>query len=173
MERPPYHDAVAQSGIMDRLQSLDPHLAGTPPLGLALATSDIDILCHAPDLDGASLLIWGALSSLDHFCIYQWREGERPLICTFSAFGWPFEIYVAPTLVEDQAGWRHFKVEERLLALGGDGLRKAVMRHREAGLKTEPAFALALGLPGDPYEAMLELADRPDADLASLIRTLR
>jgi hypothetical protein len=173
MGRIPYQDAVSRSGIMECLRDFDPHLVGTPPLGLALPSSDIDILCHAPNLNAAAELMWKKLCSREHFLMRQWRDGGRPIICTFSALGWLFEIYAAPTPILSQAGWRHFRVEERLLALGGNDLRGAVMRNRKAGAKTEPAFAQALGLAGDPYEEMLALFDQPDEVLAGLIKQQR
>jgi hypothetical protein len=36
-------------------------------------------------------------------------------------------------------------------------------------MKTEPAFAAVLGLSGDPYEALLQLASMPAADLDRLV----
>ncbi|HEU0018496.1 MAG TPA: DUF4269 domain-containing protein, partial [Methyloceanibacter sp.] len=47
--RPEYRVAVLRSGILTALAEFDPHVAGTPPLGLDTATSDVDVLCHAPD----------------------------------------------------------------------------------------------------------------------------
>jgi len=61
-------------------------------------------------------------------------------------------------------------VERRLLAMGGERFRAAVMRQRHQGAKTEPAFAAVLALPGDPYQAMLDLEAQPDAVLAALLR---
>lgn len=50
-------------------------------------------------------------------------------------------------------------------------MRRAVARERRAGLKTEPAFARALGLDGDPYERLWTLSwsedDAIDAVLAA------
>jgi hypothetical protein len=71
--------------------------------------------------------------------------------------------------VAEQAGWRHFVVEQRLLAQGGQSLAATVMALRRGGLKTEPAFAAALKLRGDPYHALLELDRFGDQILADLI----
>jgi len=61
-------------------------------------------------------------------------------------------------------------VERRLLAIGGDGFRRAVMAARRSGLKTEPAFAAVLGLDGDPYEALLYLEAVPDEGVNAILK---
>ncbi|MBU8875510.1 DUF4269 domain-containing protein [Reyranella sp. MMS21-HV4-11] len=37
------------------------------------------------------------------------------------------EVFASPVEVDRQEGWRHFLVEGRLLALGGDALRERVV----------------------------------------------
>jgi hypothetical protein len=98
-------------------------------------------------------------------------DAERPVIASFEAEGWQFEIFGQARPVAEQQGWRHFLVEQRLLAIGGPWLRTAVMAKRREGAKTEPAFAAALDLQGDPYQALLELEHWPDRALAELIAT--
>ena len=102
--------------------------------------------------------------------MHQWVGGGRPVIASFTAHGWPFEIFAAAEPVADQAGWRHFLVEQRLLAQGGARFREAVMALRRRGLKTEPAFARALGIGGDPYAALLVLQAGADAGLVTVLR---
>ncbi|QCO19848.1 DUF4269 domain-containing protein (plasmid) [Azospirillum brasilense] len=158
-------DAVRRTGIMTILAAFDPHLAGTPPLGLALPASDIDVLCHAPDPLAFTAAVWTAYGDAPAFSIRQWIGGERAVIATFDAEGWTFELFASSRPVAEQAGWRHFIVEQRLLRLGGAGFRTRVMAHRWAGLKTEPAFAAALGLKGDPYRLLLDLAHETEEQL--------
>jgi len=74
----------------------------------------------------------------------------------------------APVEVDPQAGWRHFIVEQRLLQLAGDALRDRVLTLRQNAARTEPAFAVALGLRGDAYAELYRLAQAPDAELRSL-----
>ncbi|GAB4072911.1 DUF4269 domain-containing protein [Ancylobacter sonchi] len=166
-----YRAALAATGLMDRLAGFDPHVVGTPPLGLDLAGSDIDIdiVCHAREPEAVARLMWDEFRREQHFRLWQWRKDGRPVVASFTAAGWPFEVFAAPCPVAGQAGWRHFRVEQRLLALGGDGLRAAVMARRQAGLKTEPAFAAVLGLAGNPHAAMLALFEQDDAALAGLL----
>jgi hypothetical protein len=170
MPRPDYREALADSGVLDALAAFDPHVAGTPPLGLDLPGSDIDVLCHAPDADAFCRSAWSGFAGYEDFAMHQWRSGGRPVIVRFLARGWAFELFASAEPVFEQPGWRHFMVERRLLALGGDRLRNAVMAARRGGLKTEPAFAKILGLSGDPYSAMLAIEVQSDSALAELLR---
>ncbi|MER0239819.1 DUF4269 domain-containing protein [Fulvimarina sp. MAC8] len=90
--------------------------------------------------------------------------------CSFTTYGWPFEVYGEALAVDEQDGWRYFASEKRLLALCGPSLPDVVLRQREAELKTEPAFAAALDLAGDPYDALLMLEGCSDEELAHRFR---
>jgi len=164
-----HEDALRLTGALRALAEFDPRVAGTPPLGLDLPDSDIDVLCHAPDAAAFAARVFNRFSGYECFATHQWTRGGRPVVAGFVAHGWRFEIFGAGEPVAAQAVWRHFVVERRLLALGGADLRSAVMAARTSGLKTEPAFAAVLGLGGDPYAALLELADWPDEALAVLV----
>lgn len=161
--------AAVAAEICVALAPYDPTPIGTPPLGLDGPESDIDIACHAPDLAGFAAHLWDAFSALDGFTLRQWRDDGRPVIAGFRAQGWPIEIFGAAIPVAEQTGYRHFVVERRLLALGGEALHAAVRAARAAGAKTEPAFARVLGLAGDPYRALLDLETCDDAALRGLI----
>lgn len=169
--RPDYREALRRTGLLARLAAFDPHVAGTPPLGLDLPGSDIDVLCFAPDGLAFAAAVWREFSDAPGFSLRQWRWADRPVVAGFRLEGWPIELFGQARPVAEQQGWRHFRVESRLLAMGGPPLRAAVRRHREAGRKTEPAFAAVLGLAGDdPYQALLALEARPDDVLRATLR---
>ena len=172
MVRPAYDEALRRSGALEALAAFDPHVAGTPSLGLDLPASDIDILCHAPDLDAFAAVVEAVFGACDGFSVGRWGGGgggAPAVVAGFAAHGWAFEVFGQALPVAEQLGWRHFVVERRLMALGGPALRVAVLRRRRAGLKTEPAFADVLRLTGDPYRAVLELECWTDEALASLL----
>ncbi|QUS42194.1 DUF4269 domain-containing protein [Tardiphaga alba] len=164
-----YEAVIDRIGILDILAPFDPHVVGTLPLGIALPNSDIDIVCQASDPDVVANLLWTAFSSADDFTLYRWSARGRPLIAKFKAESWPFEIFASTELVAEQSGWQHFVVERQLLDLAGFALRDQIMALRLQGMKTEPAFATALGLPGDPYEAMRALYWLSEMELAEII----
>lgn len=169
MSRTDYQTAVGQLGIIETLAAYDPHIAGTPPLGIHTETSDIDILCHAPDQATFVADIWRAYAQMPGFRLWQWRAKDRPVIATFHAFDWDFELFASPMPVAQQSGWRHFTVERRLLSLGGDGFKRAIRLLRQQGLKTEPAFWSALKQEGDGYLGLLSLEQATDAELCVLL----
>lgn len=168
-DRRSYEDALAGCGVLEVLAPFDPRVAGTPPLGLDLPSSDIDVLCFAPDVCTFTDTVWHAFSDAPVFIAKQWVHPPRPVVASFEAAGWRVQLYGEAILVEQQRGWRHFTVERRLLSLGGHGFRAAVLALRQRGMKTEPAFAAALELRGDPYLALLDLGDQGDQTLVSVL----
>ncbi|MCJ2186750.1 DUF4269 domain-containing protein [Novosphingobium beihaiensis] len=164
-----WREVLDRMALLARLAAFDVRVAGTFPLGIDVPGSDIDLLCHAPDSHRFAQAVWDACADYPEFAIYQWTYEDRPVVAGFVLHHIPFEIFGQAIPVSKQHGWRHFEVERRLLALGGDALREAVMAARMAGMKTEPAFAQVLGLEGDAYEALLELSKLDDQALRAVL----
>ncbi|UYY57119.1 DUF4269 domain-containing protein [Sphingomonas sp. S2-65] len=169
MERVHYLEALERTEILAKLSAFSPHVVGTPPLALDLPTSDIDVICFAPDADAFTCAVWNAFGLRPEFRMWQWIGGARPVVAKFAHAGWVIEIFGQASPISEQFGWRHFLVEQRLLACGGDTFRNSVMTRRKDGMKTEPAFATVLGLDGDPYVALLSLESCSDIELAALL----
>lgn len=167
--RPDWKDALERVGLLRLLAEFDPHLIGTLSLELGMATSDIDVAVFAADPNDVAETLWNARELLPMLSLRRWTGDGRPLIGGFHALGWEFEVFAASCPVQEQVGWRHFDVERRLLAIGGDRMRRAVRRRRTAGAKTEPAFAGLLRLPGDPYAAMSELFKADERKMVNLV----
>ncbi|MBW8296333.1 DUF4269 domain-containing protein [Sphingopyxis sp.] len=170
MDRSHYFEALELADILPRLAAFDPHVVGTPPLGLELPTSDIDVICCAPDADAFTRAVWKAFGARPKFRMWQKIAHDRPVVASFAIADWMVEIFGQASPIAEQHAQRHFLVERRLLALGGEPLRLTVMRHRGNGMKTEPAFAEVLDLNGDPYQALLRLECCSDMELISLLR---
>jgi Domain of unknown function (DUF4269) len=168
-ERPDYSAVVAALRIFQRLGSYSPELIGTPPLGIAVPGSDIDIACHAPDLDAFAVDLVREFGSILGFALDCLEiRGAVSIVCGFRHAGWHIEIFGQPVPVAQQWGMRHFRLERRLLDLLGPDFRARIVALKRSGLKTEPAFAQLFGLKGDPYEALLTLEDWPDDRLRAL-----
>ncbi|KHL25965.1 phage capsid protein [Croceibacterium mercuriale] len=170
MDRSHYLEALERTGVLPKLAEFYPHVVGTPPLGLDLPTSDIDVVCFAPDADAFTCVVWNTFGTQAKFRMWQKIKLDRPVVASFSAAGWTIELFGQASPILEQYGWRHFLVEQRLLTLGGEIFRAAVMAWRNKGMKTEPAFAAVLGLHGDPYQALLNLEGCSDMELTALLK---
>jgi hypothetical protein len=169
-DRRSYEEPLAECDVLGALAPFDPRIAGTPPLDLDLPATDIDVLCFAPDTHAFTDAVWHNFSSAPAFTAKQLMTAPRPVVASFEAAGWRIELYGEAIPVEQQRGWRHFAVERRLLALGGEDLPITVLALRQQGMKTEPAFAAALRLKGDPYLALLGLGEQDDETLVSVLQ---
>lgn len=168
--RPSFTEALRLSRTLAILAEFDARVAGTLPLGVATPNSDIDVLCHVDDPDRFVATLWQEFAEYPEFALRQWRRNDRPVIASFCAYGWPIEVFGQAVPVDNQTAWHHFSVEKRLLALGGERFRDAVIARRKSGAKTEAAFAAVLGLAGDPYQAILDIAAFEDDALLELIK---
>ena len=166
--RPEYRKVIADLSIESALAEYRPTVIGTPPLGIAIETSDIDIACSASDLRQFREVVdteFGA--QRDYRSRQSSPQGHQAVVIAFHAFGWEVEIFCQNLPIEKQWGVRHFRVEQRLLRLAPH-LRLRIHQFKQMGLKTEPAFARALRLKGDPYLAMLDLESNSDDQLTAL-----
>ncbi len=157
--------AVEAAGLLDALAAFDPVVAGSWPLAVALPGADVDILCHAPDLERFAAHCRGAFGGRGGST--QWRRAGPPpaVVCRFQFQGRLFEVFGQDLAVERQNAYRHMVVEGRLLGLYGLALREEVLRLKADGFGTEAAFARALGLAGDPYAMLLDLEGLSDTAL--------
>ncbi|MGI9450697.1 MAG: DUF4269 domain-containing protein [Geminicoccaceae bacterium] len=167
--RPHFQKVVDDLNRLGCLAEFSPVVIGTPPLGLAIEESDIDIACSALDLEKFGDTARKHFGQFKTFSLRRFIESDEPaIVATFLNSGWKIELFCQALDVEKQAGVRNFFcIEQRLLRLE-PGLRPEILRLKRGGLKTEPAFAKLLMLQGAPYEPMLALEAKTDGDLRAL-----
>jgi len=165
-----YTDVIAKLDLINKLNPYQPTPIGTPPLNIAIETSDIDIACTAKDLNDFVSTVTSAYTNQTNFSseLFQSR-GKSAASCFFTSGGWEIELFCQTIPIKEQWGVRHFKVEKRLLDLQPE-LANRVVQLKRSGLKTEPAFAKLLGLSGDPFEAVLDLEYLSNAELLGVIK---
>lgn len=162
---------LEETGVFAAVAPFDGRLIGSIPLDLHGEGADADIVCQAQDLDAFATAMVATFGDRPAFRAQVAPYLGRPSsIVKFTIPDLPVEVFARPEPVETHESFRHHRTAQRLLALGGEALRDQVRGLKAAGLKTEPAFAAALGLEGDAGMAMLDLADAPDFVLAALIR---
>lgn len=167
--KPFYKDVIDELGILTLLAEFDPIVIGTPPLGIATDESDIDIACTSLHFERFSAVVGRAFHQMEAFSLRTVDHLPYPaMVASFAAMGWEIELFCQKIATDDQWGVRHFRVEEKILTLGPH-LREVVVELKKEGLKTEPAFARVLSLPGDPYVALLKLEGLDDEHLKRIV----
>ncbi|SDW57494.1 DUF4269 domain-containing protein [Paenibacillus sp. CF384] len=156
--------------LFEKLSPYSPILVGTVPIGIHVAGSDLDLICAVSDFDAFEAAMIEAFRRERHFeIVRRVVAGLERIKVNFTLECWPIEIFAQSIRTVDQNGYRHMVVEARMLALFGPDFQSEIMRLKESGLKTEPAFAKALKLEGDPCLKLLELAEWTDEQLLALI----
>jgi hypothetical protein len=162
---------LQRHAVLHKLQAYSLCLVGTFPLDIAVASSDVDIICEVHDFGQFCRLVGQHFSQCPAYAARQlYLSGIPSLVISFYLDEFEIEIFGQPLPPTQQAGYRHLAVEARLLAVGGPMLREKVIQLKTNGIKTEAAFATLLSLPGDPYQAVLDLEACSDQELLHLIR---
>lgn len=81
------------------------------------------------------------------------------MIANFQIDGFAIEIFGQNLPTRQQVSYRHMLIEYEVLIQKGESFRQKIIDLKKQGLKTEPAFALLLGLKGDPYQSLLNYND--------------
>lgn len=68
----------------------------------------------------------------------------------------PAEIFAQNKPSNQQIAYQHMLIEHEVLINRSEEFRKEIIRLKDSGMKTEPAFAQLLNLKGDPFQALLE-----------------
>ena len=153
------------------LRAYSPVLAGTIPLGVDVDESDLDIICEAHDVTAFARRLKRAFHHYPDFAIKKTEvDGLPTVIARFTSGDFVVEVFGQPRPVREQHAFRHMLVEARLLVMGGPSSADAVRKLKRQGLKTEPAFAQVFALEGDPYRALLLLADLDDHGLRAALK---
>jgi len=164
------HATLQQHAVLAALQVYDPILVGTFPLDIMVAGSDLDIVCEVHDCVEFSQRVGQHFSHCSAYSFQSLRSREPPCwVASFYLEGIEVELFGQPLPTKQQNGYRHLVVEARLLAAGGTTLQEKVRDLKAQGVKTEPAFAKLLALPGDPYQALLNLETYSDQELRQLV----
>lgn len=146
--------------VLELLQPYDPILVGTLPIGIDIASSDLDVICCCAE---PAAFVQVLHMHFGHAPGWQVRtvdqRGAWAVIANFSLDGFEVEVFAQAIPTRMQLGYRHMVVEHRLLQQHGAAFRAQIIALKQQGLKTEPAFAKALGLAGDPYLALLQLEE--------------
>ncbi|KAF2518715.1 DUF4269 domain-containing protein [Flavobacterium salilacus subsp. salilacus] len=149
---------LTDNNIMQYLYDFNPILVGTIPLEIDIDGSDLDIICYWQD---KQLFIDVINQCFSEYKDYTLREvkinGYPTVIANFFIENFEIEIFGQNIPVVQQYGYRHMIIEYNILLQKGNEFKNRIIELKKQGYKTEPAFALLLGIKGnDPYKSLLD-----------------
>jgi len=162
-------DCIVRHNIFGPLAQFRGVLASTIALGIDTPASDLDFLCEASDLDCFTERIQQSFGHLPAFTSVATPASQESRCYSFRCDEFEIEVFGSTTRLEAQCGFRHHVVMARLINLGGDCFRDKLREAKLAGMKSEPAVATLLKLPGNPYESVAALGDSDDAALLEML----
>lgn len=150
------YNVLINNNIIEKLEGYSLVLAGTIPININIESSDLDILCQYTNVQIFYKLVKTNFEQHRQFKIKQTLiNGIETILANFYCNDFEIEIFGQPIPVTQQSGYLHMIAEHQILLKQGEGFRQQIIALKNAGYKTEPAFAKLLDLKGDPYEALL------------------
>ena len=148
---------LSENSILSQLKHYDPILVGTIPINIAIETSDLDIICCFEDKQEFKNSITESFSNEKNFKIREYQNLDTSaIVSNFYVGDFEIELFGQQIPTTNQMAYRHLIVEHKLLLQHGEIFRQLIIELKKQGCKTEPAFAIALGLKGDPYMELLK-----------------
>lgn len=152
------YSILTNNQVLSKLKKFDPILVGTIPINIAIENSDLDIICSFSDKQEFQKSITANFSNEKSFTIRENPTLETlAIVANFFLDGFEIEIFGQTVPTRHQFAYRHLIVEHNLLNKYGEAFRQQIIEFKREGYKTEPAFAKALDLAGDPYVELLKL----------------
>ncbi|WP_313894439.1 DUF4269 domain-containing protein [Psychrobacillus sp.] len=150
------YSAIKNLGIMRSLSEYYPTLCGTLPIGIDIVHSDLDIIMHVEEFSLFEHKVKALFGNEQNFTFKKTSIRNTPVVkANFIFEGFEFELFGQAQRVKEQYAYLHMIVEDSILK-HHPNFKEEVIKLKEQGIKTEPAFCALLGLEGDPYEALLE-----------------
>lgn len=143
--------------IFQILGPFDPILTGTIPIEIDIPESDLDLICHCTDHEIFEHEILKHFSHQNGFA--QKRITINSILSTVACFKtnhFEFEIFGQNIPTTQQNAYQHMIKEHDILMHLGEHFKDQVIQLKRQGIKTEPAFAQLLNLPGNPYTELLK-----------------
>lgn len=150
------YEVLKENRIMELLSVFDPILVGTIPIKIDIESSDLDIICFWNDKAQFMSKIQNAFGSKKDFKIWESNiNGQETVIASFLIATFEIEIFGQNIPTKEQNGYKHMIIEHQILEENGEDFRREIIKLKQKGFKTEPAFAELLGLKGNPYLELL------------------
>ena len=150
------YDVLTTHTVLDKLAGFTPVLVGTIPIDIAIASSDLDIVCCWNVKEDFIETLKHGFSGYQDFSCQELDNGAmEAIVANFNIDGIAIEIFGQNIPTREQNGYRHMIIEYQILQEKGSAFRDKIIDLKSTGMKTEPAFAKLLHIEGDPYLGLL------------------
>ncbi|WP_406845321.1 DUF4269 domain-containing protein [Flavobacterium soyae] len=151
------YETLKQNKVMEVLSEFDPILAGTIPINIDIENSDLDIICYWRNKAEFAFKISSSFENKTEFKIRETIIDQREsVIANFKIDDFEIEIFGQNIPSKNQNAYKHMIVEHEILESKGEKFRLEIIKLKQNGYKTEPAFGELLGLKTNPYLELLE-----------------
>lgn len=151
------YSILTKNQILSRLKQFDPILVGSIPICVDIESSDLDIICYFTDKLEFERSIIENFRNESGFRIRKLSDLDAlTIVANFFLDDFEIEIFGQNIPTRLQFAYRHLIVEHNLLNKHGEKFRQQIIELKKQGHGTESAFALALGLTGNPYTELLK-----------------
>jgi len=153
-------EVLTKYKIFEKLSKYSPLLAGTIPIEIDIAGSDLDIICEVDpgfeedfleELRSCDLIPQEIDVKVENITL----NGERSIVLNFMLEEFPIEIFGQNKPAREQNAYRHMIAEYKILQEKGEDFKKKIIELKKRGIKTEPAFGMLMHLE-NPYEDLLK-----------------
>ncbi len=151
--------------VFEELKQFNPVLTGTVPIEINIDTSDLDIICNFKNKNEFINKVENIYKKEEAFKI---KIKEKSVLFSFICDEFRIEIRAEEKDVFKQNAYLHMISEYRLLKLANSEFKQKIIKLKQKGYKTEPAFGLLLNMK-DPYKELLQLHSSKDNILIQLI----
>lgn len=150
-------EVLTQNKVLENIAEFTPVLAGTIPINIDIEKSDLDIICYWENKIDFKEKLKAVFGKENGFSLRETKIHEQEsVIANFRIEEFEIEIFGQNIPVYNQNAYRHMLIEYKILQLKGEKFRQEIIRLKQNGHKTEPAFGVLLGLKNDPYQELLE-----------------
>jgi hypothetical protein len=148
-------ETTLKLAILGDLKEYDPVLCGTVPIGIDMPDSDLDLIVEVKDLEKCEILLKQLYGGRENFILKRTSiRGQEVVKANFLFDEFEFEVFGQNIPVHQQHAYLHMMIEHHILEENHQ-IKERVVKLKQSGIKTEPAFCEVLGIKGDPYSELI------------------
>lgn len=142
--------------VLANIAEFEPILVGTIPINIDIENSDLDIICYWKNKTDFIEKLESLFGNKNEFTIRETTiDNEETVIANFKIERFEIEIFGQNIPTKNQNGYKHMIIEHEILQSKGENFRLEIIKLKQKGYKTEPAFGFLLGLKGNSYQELL------------------